>query len=97
MEYERAHRHSPPPRYNASYLTQTATMPSDLRRGDAPEPMRPRNDAQWPIGFSAVIKMNAYGNQLRQEVSGRLAEPSTFLFGPRFAGSIGNSLGHGDT
>ena len=65
MEDERAHRHSGPPGRNASYLAQTAAMLSDLRRGDAPEPMRPGNDAQRSIGFSAVIKMNAYGNQLR--------------------------------
>jgi hypothetical protein len=72
-------------------------MLSDLRSGDAPEPMRPRNDAQRSIGFSAVIKMNAYGNQLRQEGSGGFAEPPTFLFRPRFAGSIGDSLGYWDT
>ncbi len=97
MQYERAHRHGPPPRRNASHLTQITAMLGNLRSGDAPEPMRPRNNAQRPIGVSAVVKMNAYGNQLRQELSGRLAEPPTFLFRPRLAGSIGDSLGDGNT
>jgi hypothetical protein len=66
-------------------------MRCNLLRGDAPEPMRPRNHAQGPIRFSAVVKMNANGNQQSQEIHRRLAKPHTFLFRPRLAGRIGGS------
>jgi hypothetical protein len=72
-------------------------MCCNLVRGDAPEPMRPRNDAQGPVGFSAVVEMNAHRNQLSQEFSGWLAKPHAFLFRPRFAGSIGGSFRNGNT
>jgi hypothetical protein len=80
MEQERAHRHETAPRRNTRYLSQAATMRGNLVRGDAPEPMRPRNHAQGSVGFSAVVKMNADRNELSQEFSGRLAKPRAFLF-----------------
>jgi hypothetical protein len=64
-------------------------MRRNLLRGDAAEPMRPRNHAQWPICFSAVVDMNANRNQLSQEIRWRLTKPHAFFFRPRLAGRIG--------
>jgi hypothetical protein len=96
MEQERAHRHKTAARRNTRYLAQAATMRCNLVGRDAPEPMRPWNHAQGPIGFSAVVEMNADRNQLNQEISGRLAKPRAFLFRPRLAGRIGGSCRHRD-
>src|SRR5580693_3197119 len=49
VEQERAHRHKTTPRRNARHLSQAATMRCNLVRSDAPEPMRPWNDAQGPV------------------------------------------------
>jgi hypothetical protein len=66
-------------------------MRCNLVRGDAPKSMRPWDHAQGPVRFSAVVKMNANGNQLSQEISGRLAKPRALLLRPRLAGRIGGS------
>jgi len=96
VEQERAHRHKTAPGRNARYFSQTATMRCNVVRCDAPEPMRPRNHAQGPVRFSAVVEMNADRNQLSQEFSGRLAKPGAFLFRPRLAGRLGASFRDGD-
>jgi hypothetical protein len=96
MEQERAHRYKTAPRRNTRDLSQAATVRRNLVRGDAPEPMRPRNHAQGSVCFSAVVEMNADRNQLSQEISGRLTKPRTFLFRPRLAGRIGGSFRNGN-
>jgi hypothetical protein len=89
MQNEWAHGQKPASRRQAGHLSQTTTMPSNLVRCDAAEPMRPRNYAQGAIRFSAVIKMNAYRNQLSQKIRRGLAKPSALLLRPSIAGSIG--------
>jgi hypothetical protein len=97
VEQERAHHHKTAPRRNAGHLSQSATMRGNLVRGDAPEPMRPRNDAQGSVPFSAVVEMNANRNQLSQELSGRLAKPSALLLRPCTARRFREMVLDGDT
>src|SRR5580704_1541564 len=92
MQQQRAHRNKTALRRNARYLAQAATVRCNFVRCDAPEPMRPWNHAQGPICFSAVVEMNPNRNQLSQKIHGWLAEPSTLLFRPSRAGSIGGFL-----
>jgi len=97
MQNERAHRQKSTPRRNASYLAQATAMRRNIAGGDAPEPMRPRNNAQWPIRLCACVDMNPYRDQLGQQGNRWLAVPRAFLFRPDFAGSIGGSFRNRDT
>jgi len=94
MEQERAHRDKTAPRRNTRYFSQAAAMGRNVLGSDAPEPMRPRNHAQGPVCFSAIVEMNANRDQLSQEIRGRLAKPHAFLSRPRLAGRIGLPKDH---
>jgi hypothetical protein len=58
--------------------------------------MGPRNDSKWPIPLSAVVKMKSDPDQLRKDVSRRLAEPSPLLLTSALNWRLVATLEHGN-